>query len=240
MSARSTPVSRRERPSKAPLSKDAVVGTAVDLMHSEGLDRVTMRRVATALDTGPASLYVYIASTVGLHAEVLDRVVADLPVRTDGSWQDRVETFLLEYGALLDAHRGLARSALVIRPSGPAMLRRYDTLMGLLIDGGIDPGRAAWGVDLLLLAVTAAAAEHAEPGRDDVDAPGEVGDGLDGVRDALSEAGPDALPHLSAHAAVTLAGTPRERATWQIRALLAGIAVTALPVPATPGAGGLA
>lgn len=229
MEAPTAPVSRRERPAKPPLSRDAVVDVAVDLMWSEGLDRVTMRRVAAALDTGPASLYVYVASTVALHGEVLDRVVGELAVPEDGPWQERAEVLLLRYGALLDAHRGLARSALVVRPTRAGMLRLFDTLLGLLIEGGMEPGRATWSVDLLLLVVTAAAAEHAEPGRDDVDAPGEEDDWLDGVRVTLDEAGPDGLPHLAAHVDEALSGTPRSRALWQIRAILAGSDVTPLP-----------
>jgi AcrR family transcriptional regulator len=229
MEAPAPPVSRRDRPAKPPLSRDAVVDVAVDLMWSEGLDRVTMRRVAAALDTGPASLYVYVASTVALHGEVLDRVVGELAVPGDGSWQDRAEQLLLSYGALLDAHRGLARSALVTRPTRAGMLRLFDALLGLLIEGGIEPARASWSVDLLLLVVTAAAAEHAEPGRDDRDAPADPGDWLDGVRSTLDEAGPAALPHLTAYADEALAGTPRSRVLWQVRAILAGGAVTALP-----------
>lgn len=229
MGASAAPVSRRDRPAKPPLSRHAVVDAAVDLMWSEGLDRVTMRRVAAALDTGPASLYVYVASTVALHGEVLDRVVGELVVPADGSWQDRVERLLLSYGALLDAHRGLARSALVVRPTRAGMLRLFDALLGLLIEGGIEPGRATWSVDLLLLVVTAAAAEHAEPGPDDVDAPPDPSDWLDGVRATLEETGPAALPRLTAYADRALSGTPRSRALWQIRTILAGSDVTALP-----------
>jgi AcrR family transcriptional regulator len=234
MRAPATPVSRRERPAKPPLSRDAVVDAAVDLMWSEGLDRVTMRRVASALDTGPASLYVYVANTVALHGEVLDRVVAELAAPEGGPWQERVERLLSSYGAVLDAHRGLARSALVVRPTRAGMLRLFDLLLGLLIEGGIEPGRASWSVDLLLLVVTAAAAEHAEPDRDDVDAPADPGDWLDGVRATLDAAGPAVLPHLVAHADEALSGTPRSRALWQVRAILAGTAVTPLPDAEVP------
>ncbi len=223
------PVSRRARPAKPPLSKDAVVDVAVDLMRSEGLDRVTMRRVASALDTGPASLYVYVANSVALHGEVLDRVVAELVLPQQGSWQERAEQLLLGYGAVLGAHRGLARSALVVRPTRPGMLRLFDALLGLLVEGGMEPGRATWSVDLLLLVVTAAAAEHAEPGPDDVDAPADPGDWLDGLRSTLEASSPAVLPHLVAHAGEALSGTPRSRALWQVRAILAGSHVTPLP-----------
>ena len=41
-------------------------------MRAEGLEHVTMRRLAAELDTGPASLYVYVRNTAELHAAMLE------------------------------------------------------------------------------------------------------------------------------------------------------------------------
>jgi len=49
---------RRERPAKPPLSREWIVAETITIMRTEGLEKATMRRVAQALDTGPASLYV--------------------------------------------------------------------------------------------------------------------------------------------------------------------------------------
>src|ERR1022692_1858482 len=57
------PVSRRERPAKSALTREGIVAAAVGVMQAEGLDRVTMRRLAQELDTGAASLYVYVRNT---------------------------------------------------------------------------------------------------------------------------------------------------------------------------------
>ena len=45
------------------------------ILREEGLSKVTMRRIATALDTGPASLYVYVSDTEDLHAQILDALL---------------------------------------------------------------------------------------------------------------------------------------------------------------------
>src|SRR5580698_7183719 len=68
--------STRDRPAKAPLSKEGVVDAALAILKSDGLEAVTMRRVATALDTGAASLYVYVSGREGLLQAMLDRVTA--------------------------------------------------------------------------------------------------------------------------------------------------------------------
>ena len=66
--------SRRERPAKPALTREGIVAAAVGIMQAEGLDRVTMRRLAQELDTGPASLYVYLRNTAELHAAMLEEL----------------------------------------------------------------------------------------------------------------------------------------------------------------------
>jgi hypothetical protein len=57
--------STRDRPAKTPLSEDAVVDAVLAILRSDGLEAVTVRRVAHALDTGAASLYVYVSGREG-------------------------------------------------------------------------------------------------------------------------------------------------------------------------------
>src|ERR1700742_2887071 len=162
------PRSRRERPAKPALTRAGIIATAVTLLRAEGLERVTMRRLAQELDTGPASLYVYVRNTAELHAAVLDELlgVVDLgPATAAGAWQDRLVAILVSYTTVLFEHPGLAQSALVARPTGDHYLRLLETLLALLDEGGVPADRAAWAVDLLLQFGTATAAEHA--GRDD-------------------------------------------------------------------------
>ncbi|WP_279583358.1 helix-turn-helix domain-containing protein [Fodinicola feengrottensis] len=66
------------RPAKPALTRESIVGTAVMLMGAEGLNRVTMRRLAQELDTGAASLYVYVRNTAELHAAILDDLLGGL------------------------------------------------------------------------------------------------------------------------------------------------------------------
>src|SRR5580693_3032479 len=134
------PVSRRERPAKPPLTREGIVAAAVRIMQAEGLDRVTMRRLAQDLDTGPASLYVYVRNTAELHAAMLEELLAavDLsPVTAAGDWQDRLITVLWSYTRILLDQPGLAPSVLVTRPSGPAYLSLAEGILALLSAGGV-------------------------------------------------------------------------------------------------------
>lgn len=228
--------SRRERPAKPALSREWIVAETIKIMRTEGLEKVTMRRVAQALDTGPASLYVYVANTAELHAVVLDELIKSLEAGA-GDWRARLKQLLGSYAEVLFTYPGLARSALVLWPAGPNAIRLYDQVLGLLLDGGIAADRAAWGVDLLLQYVTANAAEHSAPAPGAVGAHGGGGAEMDALTRALRAADPQAAPHVAAHAEELLSGTPAQRVTWAIDSLVNGIAATPTPLsdPARPG-----
>lgn len=224
------PRSRRERPAKPPLTHEGIVATAVALMKSEGLQRVTMRRLAQELDTGPASLYVYVAGTAELHAAVLDDLLGavDLgPVEAEGEWTDRLVAVLGSCMSVLLEHPGLAHSAQVARPTGRHYLALVEGILALLHEGGVPDAQAAWGVDVLLQLATAVAAEHSpgdrQPSRDDE---------FQAFAAALRGASAETSPRISAVGDLLLSGTPRQRLDWIFRSVIEGIRTT--PVPPTP------
>ncbi|MBD7996375.1 TetR/AcrR family transcriptional regulator C-terminal domain-containing protein [Arthrobacter sp. Sa2CUA1] len=220
-------VSRRERPAKPALSRQWIIDTTIEIMRTEGLEKATMRRVAQALDTGPASLYVYVANTAELHAAVLEELTGSVPAAEEGDWMTRLDALLGSYADILFTYPGLARSALVLRPVGPHSLALFDRVLGLLLDGGIEPERAAWGVDLLLQYVTATAAEHSPAAPSNAAA----SEYADAEKFAAAVRGASKTPRLAAHMDAVLSGTPDQRFRWALRALAAGIAAT--PVPGT-------
>ncbi|WP_181807292.1 TetR/AcrR family transcriptional regulator, partial [Streptomyces shenzhenensis] len=133
-----TPRSRRERPAKPALTREGIVAAAVEILRTEGLQKVTMRRLAQELDTGPASLYVYVRNTAELHAAVLDELLGTVgPAPAEGTWRERLEQVLVAYTTMLLEHPSLARSALTSWPSGPHYLNLIETLLGLLAEGGV-------------------------------------------------------------------------------------------------------
>jgi len=223
-------VSRRERPAKPALTRAGIVATAVRVLRSEGLAAVTMRRLAQELDTGAASLYVYLRSSAELHAAVLDELLGtvevhprDVPVAADG-WRDQLVRVLDSYTEVLFAHPGLAQSALVSRPSGPHYLDLVEALLVLLAAGGVPDDQAAWGVDLLLQTATATAAEHSVRERA-LDA----GDEEAALAAALRDVSPASHPRLAALAGELRSGEGRDRLAWGFHALIDGILRTPRP-----------
>ncbi|MFF4507937.1 TetR/AcrR family transcriptional regulator [Streptomyces sp. NPDC001401] len=214
-----TPRSRRERPAKPALTRAGIVAAAVAVLRAEGLQKVTMRRLAQELDTGPASLYVYVRNTAELHAAVLDELLGTVgPAPAEGPWRERLERVLTAYTAMLFEHPSLARSALTARPSGPHYLNLIETLLSLLDEGGVPPAQAAWGVDLLLQHATATAAEHSGDGQPEED--------WDALRRNLFGVSERTHPRIAAVGDSLLSGAPEDRLSWGLRVLIAGIEQT--------------
>jgi AcrR family transcriptional regulator len=217
--------STRDRPAKAPLSEDVVVDAALAILQSDGLEAVTMRRVAAALDTGPASLYVYVAGREGLLQAMLDRVVAtvELEVPDPSRWRAQLHSLLVRVRQALAAHPGIAAMTLADPPTTAAVLRLVENLLGILLAGGLSPQDAAWASDIFVLLATAAARE------DDVRRPRGASDDerreqVANLRRTLAALPPDQFPLIAGHAAEMVAGDGDERFRFAIDVVVDGVA----------------
>ncbi|WP_433206079.1 TetR/AcrR family transcriptional regulator C-terminal domain-containing protein [Dactylosporangium sp. CS-047395] len=223
MSPRRVPVSRRERPAKPALSREGVVQAALGIMRAEGLEKVTMRRLANELDTGPASLYVYVHNTAELHGALLDELLSDVvPPEPGTEWRAGVVGQLTQYTRILIGQPSLARSVLTLRPSGPNYVRLIDTLLGLLREGGVPLRQAAWGVDLLLQLATATAAEQGT--RDQAGEADKADREVNLQAMAVREASAEEYPEIVRARDELFSGDGEQRGRWAFAALLDGIA----------------
>ncbi|MFI1753517.1 TetR/AcrR family transcriptional regulator [Streptomyces sp. NPDC020571] len=227
MSARKEPVSRRERPAKPALSRRWIVDTAVQIMRAEGLEKVTMRRLAQELDTGPASLYVYVANTAELHAAVLDALLGEVDLSGRGGgdgWRDQLNAVLTSYTLVLFEHPQLARSALVARPSGENYLRLVERILDLLAHSGAPRTQVAWGVDKLLQDATATAAEQSTHEHDPTS-----GEDWNATVRALRSVDEATHPAIAAHMPDLIDGAAQDRMRWSFDVLVNGITHTPVP-----------
>ncbi|WP_336083183.1 TetR/AcrR family transcriptional regulator C-terminal domain-containing protein [Nocardia sp. SSK8] len=214
------PVSRRARPAKAPLSREVVIEAGLRILDTAGLAALTMRRVAQELDTGAASLYVYVANRDDLMTGMLDQVLSTVPVPTEGDWRERLTTLVEATIEALGRHEGLALVAFGRVPTTGNALGVIEQMLALLREGGLDPATAAWAVDLIHLHITAEAVDQAE---DDGAAAGEI-------TRRLAELPADRFPTIVALREHLLDDDAGTRARWALRALLNGVLAT--PVPA--------
>ncbi|WP_433547014.1 TetR/AcrR family transcriptional regulator [Streptomyces sp. CA-294286] len=98
-----------ERPARGPkrgLSLDRIVETAVRIADAEGLDTLSMRRLATELGTGTMSLYRYVPGKTELLDLMLDHVQGEgVELHDPGAAKDWREAAALIARGTLDLHR---------------------------------------------------------------------------------------------------------------------------------------
>ncbi|MFD9903411.1 TetR/AcrR family transcriptional regulator [Streptomyces sp. NPDC059063] len=211
------PISRRARPAKAPLSRDLIVRTGLEILDHHGLDALTMRRVAKELDTGPASLYVYVANRDDLMAAMLDEALGQVPLTSEGTWQEQLHALAAATVAAMSRHEGLAAVALGAIPTGANVLLILDRMLALLKQGGLDDTTAAWAVDLIHLHIAAAGAEQSAYDTRGAD----EGDTVAAADRRYAALPADRYPMVTSlrHALFS----PGDRDTWGLRVLINGI-----------------
>jgi AcrR family transcriptional regulator len=221
--------SNREGPAKEPLRENVIVDAALAIIRAEGLEAVTMRRVAAELDTGAASLYVYVRNRDELLRAMFDRVVGTVPlVAPDPArWREQIYDLLRRLREALEAHPGLAAVLSGEPPTTENALFGLEKLLGILLAGGIAPQDAAWACDILGLIVTATATE--------ADVRRAAGRTTDADRDEAVARMLDTFTGLSAtrfplvvgHASELVAGAGDERFRFAVDTFLDGLVARA-------------
>lgn len=217
--------SRRKR--KRVLSLEAIVDVAIGIIDAEGVDAVSMRRVAAEFDTGPASLYAYVKNKQELFERVLDRVVEEGEVPEAATWQDTVRGWAHNSRAVLAAHQDVAKLAFAYIPHGDSLVEGAEKVMGAMIKGGVPPQVAAWTLDVVSLYVSADAYEGWLLGKRFDDGSGR--DPSEVAEVELAEVGeqfmalpPDRFPYMSKYGSLLMVGDSDERFAFGINMLIAG------------------
>jgi AcrR family transcriptional regulator len=204
---------------------DRVTRTALELVARDGYEALTMRRLAAALDTGPASLYAHVVNKDDLDDLLIGAVCAQvrLPDPDPARWRDQVRDVCEQLRDQYLAYPGLSRAAMAAAPTNRETLRLAEGLLTLLITGGVDPQRAAWGIDALVLYVGAYCLEISAYERRRTSST----DGWVVSREELLSrfaALPDSFPQTRRYAAELTAGQGHERFDFTLGLILGGLA----------------
>jgi AcrR family transcriptional regulator len=145
------PVGRR----KAPITVEQVVDTALGIVAAEGFEALTMRRLATELGTGPASLYTHVVNKADLDELLTGRLCAALvlPEPEPACWREQIRAVCIQLRDQYLRYPGISRAALAMAPTDPEILRVTEGMFAILLAGGVAPQTAAWAIDALSLYV---------------------------------------------------------------------------------------
>lgn len=136
---------------KPGLTIETIVAAAIEVADAEGLDGLSMRRVADALGVGTMSLYRYVPSKAELHDLMLDTVTGrgqPLDLVT-GGWRAGLERYARSSLAGYLEHPWLLRASLTRGAMGPNQTAALDSVLGALKDTGLTGGEKMAVVELV-------------------------------------------------------------------------------------------
>jgi AcrR family transcriptional regulator len=157
------PPSRGRKPG---MTIDRIVAAAVELADAEGLDGVSMRRVADKLGVGTMSLYRYVPSKAELQDLMLEAVMGEGPaVHETGQWRAGLEEFARRSLDGYVRHPWLLRASLTRGAMGPNQAAALDAVLRAIDGIGLSGGERMAVVGLVAGYVRGVAQDLAESTR---------------------------------------------------------------------------
>lgn len=158
-----------EEPSaRSGLTVGRIVDAGVRVADAEGLEAVSMRRVAAELKVGAMSLYTYVPGKEELVYLMFDQVYGELDVERsrEGSWRQRLEAFARAHWDLLHAHPWLLDVPLRRPVVGPNASDLFEYQLSIVDGIGLDPLEMNATLDLVNEFVAGAASRQRAIRRD--------------------------------------------------------------------------
>jgi AcrR family transcriptional regulator len=147
MSRESTPRSPRRPsrpPGRTPLSRERILDAALALADAEGVEGLTMRRLAAELGVEAMTIYYHVPNKDSILDALVERVIGEIEMSEPGTeWRPALRGIAVSAYEVLGRHRWATR--LMLRGGGwpgPMRLRYMDTILATLADAGFEPTTA--------------------------------------------------------------------------------------------------
>lgn len=129
--------------SRQPLDPESILTAALDIIDTHGAEALTMRALATHLESGTTTLYRHFQNRAALIAAVTDRVLgrvnSDAP---SGTWQQVCKFLAQQLFDTLAAHPNVAPLLVEQPPKGLARLALREQFLAVLLRDGFTPHTA--------------------------------------------------------------------------------------------------
>jgi AcrR family transcriptional regulator len=139
------PARTRRASSGESLSIERIVAAALDLARVDGVDGLSMRKLAQRLGVDPALVYYYLRNKDDLISHVVDAAFSGFPLdwADNEDWRDSLRGWCDALYDFLHAHKGFAELLLSRPVPTPNMLEQFDAVLGCMRRGGLSETQAA-------------------------------------------------------------------------------------------------
>jgi AcrR family transcriptional regulator len=122
---------------RVPLTRERVLNTAVALADRGGVEALSMRKLAQALDVVPMALYRHVANKDELLSGLVDVVIGEIDPPLEGAdWKTAMRQRILSARRALLRHPWASRVMESRTTPTPVVLAYMDSMIGLLRTGG--------------------------------------------------------------------------------------------------------
>jgi AcrR family transcriptional regulator len=120
------------------LTRKGIVAAAMDLIERDGVEAVSMRRLATELGCGVMSLYNHVPSKSALLDGVADAVVSGIETTSvpGAGWQEQVRAQARAFRHIARAHPRCTMVVVSRPPSSASMVRPVENALATLREAG--------------------------------------------------------------------------------------------------------
>jgi AcrR family transcriptional regulator len=123
---------------REPLTRAQIVDAAIRLIDADGLDGLSMRKLAQELGAGATTLYWHVRDKDQLIDLVMDQIAGEVEVADDPGlpWRERTTRMAWGFRAALRQHRNLAVLFGARMNMGPNMLLAIERLLAIMREAG--------------------------------------------------------------------------------------------------------
>jgi AcrR family transcriptional regulator len=220
---------KRARAVRPPLSRDQIVQAGLRIVTEEGIEAVSMRRIAGVFQTGASSLYAHVANKDELLQLMFDQICGDVPIpeADPARWQEQIKEIARGGYLAMIAHGDLARAALATIPTGPNAMRVSNAMLGVMLAGGLPAQIAGWALDRIFLYIVADAFENSlyrdRIGSSEQEVAAYFDDFTEQLATYYEQLPDDRFPHLRKHARDLVGGDGRQRFEFGLDMLIDGL-----------------
>jgi AcrR family transcriptional regulator len=135
------------------LSRKRILAVALQLVDAEGVEKLSMRRLATVLGVDPMAIYRHLPDKAAMIAGMVEIVFGEfqVPMVEGAEWRAKVRAFANAYRALAQSHPNLIGYLVThIEASAPAVLAVGEFLAATLRQAGLAPLQVVTASNLII------------------------------------------------------------------------------------------
>src|SRR5215472_3414352 len=135
---------------RAQLTRERVVSAAIELADRDGIESLSMRKLAQELGVEAMSLYTHVRNKDDLLNSLAEAVIAQIPISADGpDWKSSLRQMALSARAVMLRHPWAPRAVQAQSVPGPAALTYINALFGVLRQGGFSVAQTHHAIHIL-------------------------------------------------------------------------------------------